>query len=126
MAGFRLERVGELLKEVISESLAELKDPRVGFVSITSVVVSPDLRHAKVYVSVYGQEADKTSSLIALNNAKGFIRRRITPLLSLRHIPQLHFVLDDSIEYGVKMAQLIAEANKSSQSGGDGAEEADV
>ena len=110
MGGFRLERVASLLRELLSECIVNLKDPRIGFVSITDVSVSQDMRHAKVYVSVYGDDESKAAAIEGLNNAKGFIRREIVPQLKMRCIPDLHFTLDESIENGVRMSALIDKA----------------
>lgn len=110
MGSFRTERVGQLLKELISEVVRDLKDPRIGFATLTEVQVTPDLKHAKIYVSVLGTDDEKKESLEGLNSAKGFIRREITPNLSLRCIPDLSFTLDRSIENGVRMAALINQA----------------
>ncbi|MDQ7825037.1 MAG: 30S ribosome-binding factor RbfA [Candidatus Eremiobacteraeota bacterium] len=107
MAGFRLERVAELIKEVTSDIIRELKDPRVGFASITQVKVSPDLGHAKIYVSILGDEKSKKETIEGLTNAKGFIRRELSKQISLRHIPEIAFVADDSIEEGVRVLNLI-------------------
>ncbi len=115
MGSFRLERVGNLIKELVSETLPRLKDPRIGFVSVTDVKVSPDLRYAKVFVSFFGDEQAKSDSLKALNNAKGYIKKEIAPELKLRRIPDLSFEPDDSIEYGVKMSALISQARMSDE-----------
>lgn len=110
MGTFRLERVGHLLLELVSEAIRSLKDPRIGFVSITDVKVSPDMRHAKLFVSVYGSDEEKAAAIEGLNSAKGFIKREIVPQLRLRCIPDLHFALDESIENGVRMSMLINKA----------------
>jgi ribosome-binding factor A len=112
VVSFRIERVQELLKEVISEVMRELKDPRVGFATITDVVVSPDLRHAKIYVSILGKEEDRQGTMIGLNNARGFIRREISKNIRLKHIPDLTFHFDESIERGVRVVHIIHEVMK--------------
>ncbi len=114
MTGYRLERVSGLLKEVLGEIITDLKDPRIGFVSILDVKVSPDLRHARVCVSSFGADADRKSTIDGLTSAKGFIKREITARgVSLRHIPDLNFVYDDSIEYSTQIMDLINKANES-------------
>lgn len=112
MVSFRIERVQELLKEVISEVMRELKDPRVGFATITDVVVSPDLRHAKIFVSILGKEEERQGTMIGLNNARGFIRREISKNIRLKHIPDLTFHFDESIERGVRVVHIIHEVMK--------------
>lgn len=113
MAGYRLERVAELLKEVIGEIITELKDPRIGFVSIIDAKVSPDLRHAKIFISSFGKDSEKKSVLNGLNSAKGFIKREITARgVNLRCLPELTFVYDDSIEYSAHITNLINKAKE--------------
>jgi ribosome-binding factor A len=110
MARIRVSRVGEQIKKELSQILQqELKDPRIGFVTITSVEMSGDLQHAKVYVSVMGDEEQKKSTLAALNKAKGFIRSEIGRRITLRHTPELVFKVDESIEHGQYINQLLRE-----------------
>jgi ribosome-binding factor A len=93
---------------VLSDAITQdLKDPRVGFVTVTAVDVSPDLRHARVYVSVLGDAADKDGSLDGLRAAHGYLQRRIAGELRLKHTPTLNFAIDDSIERGVRISELI-------------------
>ncbi len=110
MGSFRLEKVGHLIRELVSEVIRELKDPRIGFAGINEVKISPDLRHAKIYISVFGSDKEKNDTLEGLNSAKGYIKRKIAPELSLRQIPDLSFALDESIENGVRISQLIDKA----------------
>lgn len=112
MGSFRLEKVGHLIRELVSEVIRELKDPRIGFAGINEVQVSPDLRHAKIYISVFGSDKEKNDTLEGLNSAKGYIKRKIAPELSLRQIPDLSFALDESIENGVRISQLIDKARE--------------
>ncbi len=107
----RQERVGELIREEISELLRrEVRDPRLtGFISVTEVVTSPDLRHAKVYVSIMGTEEEKIQVEKGLAAASGFIRKNLGERLSLRYTPELSFHRDDSIERGSHLLQLIKE-----------------
>ena len=105
----RLRRVDEAVKEVLSESIGELKDPRIGFVTVTGVRTSPDLRHAKVFVSVLGSERKREESLAGLAAAHGVLQARVARELRLKRTPQLAFEYDPSVERGVRMTQLIDE-----------------
>jgi ribosome-binding factor A len=105
----RLRRVNEALREVLSEGVAELKDPRIGFVTITGVETSPDLRHARVFVSVLGAERKREQTLVALQSAHGVLQARVGRLLRLKRTPQLAFEYDPSVERGVRMTKLIDE-----------------
>jgi ribosome-binding factor A len=107
----RIERVNELIREEISELIRrEVKDPRLdSFISVTEVVTSPDLRHAKVFVSIMGTEEEKQQVEKGLTAATGFLRRELGERLTLRYTPELTFQLDDSIERGSKLLQLINE-----------------
>ena len=108
MPGDRLRRVNEAVRQVLSDAITQdLKDPRVGFVTVTAVDVSPDLRHARVYVSVLGDASVKDGSLDGLGAAHGFLQRRIAGELRLKHTPTLNFVIDDSIERGMRISELI-------------------
>lgn len=98
---YRSHRVAEELKNEISAIIArELRDPRVGFATITEVKLSPDLRHARVFVSVFGSPQEKQETLLALNNAASFVRRLIGGRIKLRHTPDISFVYDESVEHG--------------------------
>jgi ribosome-binding factor A len=113
MSEKRVRRLGELLKEEISEIiLKEVKDPRIGFVSVTNVKVSGDLRHAKVFVSVYGKEKEKKETMDGLKEANGFIRRLIGNRITTYHTPEIIFRYDDSIEHGVYISKLIDEVRE--------------
>jgi len=113
MARLRSERLGELLKEEISEILRrELKDPRVGFVSVTDVEVSSDLRHAKVFVSILGDEVSREETMRALESATGFVRSEVGRRIRLRHTPEIVFRLDKSIERGARVFELLSEIRK--------------
>src|ERR671931_131847 len=105
----RLRRVDEAVKEVLSEGIGELKDPRIGFVTVTGVRTSPDLRHAKVFVSVLGSERQREQSLAGLAAAHGVLQARVARELRLKRTPQLTFEYDPSVERGVRMTQLIDE-----------------
>src|ERR671933_982284 len=105
----RMRRVNEAVKEVLSEGIGELKDPRIGFVTVTGVETSPDLRHAKVFVSVLGSERKREQSLAGLETAHGVLQRRVAAELRLKRTPQLTFQYDPSVERGVRMSKLIDE-----------------
>lgn len=120
MSKKREQRVGELLKEEISQIiLREMKDPRIGFVSVTDVEVSGDLRHAKVFISVYGSEKEKKETMEGLNQAKGFIRKLVGDRIKTYHTPEIIFRYDDSIEHGVHISNLIKEVRKEEKEGKD-------
>ena len=105
----RLRRLNEAVREVLSEAVGELKDPRVGFVTVTAVETSADLRHARVFVSVLGSERTREQSLAALGSAHGVLQARIARELRMRRTPQLAFEYDPTVERGVRMSQLIDE-----------------
>ena len=105
----RMRRVNEAVREVVSDALPELKDPRIGFVTITAVETSSDLRHARVFVSVLGSERARRRSLLGLQAAHGVLQARVGRELSLKRTPQLAFEYDPSVERGVRMTQLIDE-----------------
>ena len=106
----RMERVNELLvSEIARILLREVKDPRIGFASLTHVETSKDLRHARVQVSVLGSEEQKEQTLRGLNSAAGFIRGILAKELRLRNIPLLQFVLDDSIERAAHLTHVLHE-----------------
>jgi ribosome-binding factor A len=104
-----MRRVNESLKEVLSEGIGELKDPRIGFVTVTGVRASPDLRQARVFVSVLGSKRKREASLAGLGAAHGVLQARIARELRLKRTPQLAFEYDPSVERGVRMTQLIDE-----------------
>jgi|SRR5919206_1031624 ribosome-binding factor A len=105
----RMRRVNEALKEVLSEGIGELKDPRIGFVTVTGVETSPDLRRARVFVSVLGSERKRERSLSGLSAAHGVLQARVARELRMKRTPQLVFEYDPSVERGVRMTQLIDE-----------------
>lgn len=87
----------------------EVKDPRVGFVTVTEVRMSPDLRHAKVYVSVLGDDSEEEESLDALERMSGFLRGQIGQRMSLRHVPELNFVADRTLKESARIEKLLEE-----------------
>jgi ribosome-binding factor A len=107
----RSERTSKLIQREISGLLErEVNDPRLSkFVSVTEVTLSPDLKHAKVYVSTLGTETNKEDLLAGFNNASGFLRKELATHLRLKQIPQLSFHYDDSIERGARLLKLIGE-----------------
>ena len=107
---YRQEKLGELIAAELSDLLrTRMKDPRVGFASITHVEVSGDLRHAKIFVSVLGSEDEQEATIQALKHATGFLRHELASRLVLRYMPALVFKLDTSIEKGTRVLQLIRE-----------------
>jgi ribosome-binding factor A len=106
----RTDRIDELLRQEIGALLAkEVADPRIGFATITDVETSPDLRHAKVWVSVIGQQAERAQTLAALQHAMVFVRRELGHRLRLRRIPEFDVRLDDTAERGTRVLKLITE-----------------
>ena len=104
-----MRRVNEAVREVVSEGVGELKDPRIGFVTITGVETSPDLRHARVFVSVLGSEAKRRKTLAGLAAAHGVLQARVARQLRMKRTPQLAFEYDPTVERGVRMTKLIDE-----------------
>ncbi|TGE31223.1 30S ribosome-binding factor RbfA [Desulfosporosinus sp. Sb-LF] len=118
MTKHRPNRLAETLKEEISQLIrVELKDPRIGFVTLTSVEVADDLAHARVYVSVLGTEEEGKASLDALNRAAGFVRSEIGKRIRLRHVPAIVFKYDPSIEHGAHIAKLLRNVGISEDTG---------
>jgi ribosome-binding factor A len=111
----RMRRVNEAVRQVLSEALLELKDPRIGFVTVTGVDTSRDLRHARVFVSVLGNDKKQQQSMAGLDAAHGVLQARISRELRLKRTPQLEFAYDPSVEHGVRMSALIDELAPLSQ-----------
>jgi ribosome-binding factor A len=110
MTSDRMRRVNEALREVLSDAItSELKDPRVGFVTVTAVETSPDLRHARVFVSVFGNPGERRRSLQALDAAHGYLQRRVAAEVRIKNTPQLHFIYDDTAERAGRITQLLEE-----------------
>lgn len=113
MSQFRMNRVGEQIKKEMSRILQkEMKDPRVGFVTVTDVDVTGDLQQAKVFVSVYGDEEQKKETLNVLTKASGFLRSEIGNRVKLRRTPELIFELDHSIEYGNRIESILRDLDQ--------------
>jgi ribosome-binding factor A len=105
----RMRRVNEAVRQVLSEALVELKDPRIGFVTVTGVETSPDLREARVFVSVLGSQTKRDRTLEGLAAAHGVLQARLGRELRMKRTPQLAFEYDPTVERGVRMSQLIDE-----------------
>jgi ribosome-binding factor A len=105
----RMRRVNEALREVLSESIGSLKDPRIGFVTVTGVNTSPDLRQATVYVSVLGSKKKRDATLAGLQSSHGVLQSRVNRELRLKRTPQLTFEYDPTVERGVRLSRLIDE-----------------
>jgi ribosome-binding factor A len=104
-----MRRVNEAVRQVLSEALPELKDPRIGFVTVTGVETSPDLRQARVFVSVLGSEKKRKKSLEGLTAAHGVLQSRLARELRMKRTPTLAFEYDPTVEEGVRMSKLIDE-----------------
>ena len=105
----RMRRVNAAVQEVLAEAVGELRDPRIGFVTVTGVQTSRDLRHAQVFVSVFGSETKREKTLEGLEAAHGVLQARIAQELKLKRTPQLTFEYDPTVERGVRMSRLIDE-----------------
>ena len=112
MGQLRVEKVQELIKQEVSNMiLRELKDPRLGFVTVTQVDVTGDLRYAKIYVSLMGTDEQKTECWTGLQKALGFIRSEIGKRIRLRCTPELSFQIDTSLDYSVRIQELLNQIN---------------
>jgi ribosome-binding factor A len=108
MSAGRMRRVDEAVRAVLSDAIAsDVKDPRVGFVTVTGVKTSPDLRHARVFVSVLGDEPEREATMAGLRSAHGFLQRRVAAELTLKHTPALTFLYDDSVDRGMRITELL-------------------
>jgi ribosome-binding factor A len=104
----RMRRVNEAVREVVSARIAEgLRDPRIGFVTVTAVETSPDLRQARVYVSVLGSDDERTATLAGLASAHGVIQQAVASELRMKWTPTLQFVFDESIDRGMRITELL-------------------
>jgi ribosome-binding factor A len=114
MPGARMRRVNEAVREVLSSRLAAgLKDPRVGFVTVTGVDTSPDLRAARVYVSVLGDEGERQAALEGLESSRGFLQAQIAHELRMKRTPALSFQYDETVERADRMMRLLADEEQS-------------
>jgi ribosome-binding factor A len=108
MRSGRMRRVDEAMRAVLSDAIAkDLKDPRIGFVTVTGVKTSPDLRHARVYVSVLGSDPERVAGMDGLRSAHGFLQHRLANELTLKHTPSLTFEYDDTVDRGMRISQLL-------------------
>ncbi|HJR15487.1 MAG TPA: 30S ribosome-binding factor RbfA [Gemmatimonadales bacterium] len=112
----RPEQVAETLRQVITDALVrEVRDPRVGFVTVTGLLVTNDLSHARVLVSVPGEEAEKTRAMEGLHSAAGFLRSRAARALTTRSVPELHFELDRGLEHAARISELLNDIRREGQ-----------
>jgi ribosome-binding factor A len=119
MPGARMRRVNEAVREVLSAHLAEgLKDPRIGFVTVTGVETTPDLRHARVYVSVLGDDSRRAEALEGLHSSRGFLQAQIGTELRMKRTPTIEFVHDDTPQRAARLSRLIDEAAPDHEDGG--------
>lgn len=113
MAADRMRRVNEALREVLSARIAAgLKDPRIGFVTVTAVETSPDLRHGRVFVSVLGTDDERAATLEGLSSSAGYLQSVIGAEVRMKRTPTLEFVHDDSIDHGFRIAELLEEGDE--------------
>ena len=109
----RPEQVAETVRQVVADALvSEVRDPRVGFVTVTQVRVTNDLSHATIMVSVMGEEAEKLRALEGLGSAAGFLRAKLTRALTTRGVPELHFELDRGLEHAARINALLADLKR--------------
>lgn len=121
VAGRRAERLAEEIREQVARMIAsDLKDPRLGFITVTRVELAHDLRYARVHVGVLGGESERKKSLAALQQASGFVRRELGKRLGIRHVPEIDFRYDKGLDATDRVAQLLAEDRQRSQVGGLG------
>ena len=120
MSASRMRRVDVAMKAVLSDAIGkDLKDPRVGFVTVTGDNTSPDLHYASVYVSVLGDESVRAASLDGLRSAQGFLQHRVASELKLKRTPLLTFLYDESIDNGMRISSLLARAQDTEQRSDD-------
>ncbi len=112
MAAPRMRRINEVLREVIGAAIAELSDPRIGFVTVTSVETSPDLRAAKVHVSVLGSESEREETMAGLRSSHGVLQSRIAVETRMKRTPTLSFLYDETIEQGMRISRLLEEEDR--------------
>ncbi len=125
MTSGRMRRVDEAIRQVIGEVVAgELKDPRVGFVTVTDVRTSADLSHARVYVSVLGDESRREGTLAGLSSAHGYLQRRVASELRLKRTPTLDFLYDDTTDRAMRLEELLEESGTEAGESGSGARQA--
>ena len=124
VASYRVRRVNEALKEIIGTALAkDVKDPRIGFVTLTGVDTAPDLSHAKVFVSVYGKQVEKDATFEGLRAAAPYLQRLIGDELNLRRTPTLEFVYDASVDRGMRIQAILKSSGAAELQPADAPEE---
>ena len=110
MKSYRQDRLADSLKQRISDIISfKIKDPRIGFITVTHVKLSSDCRHVRIYVSVYGSGAEAKSTLEGLESAKGFIRSTVGSGIRLRYVPEIEFVLDETMQHSMRIGELLKE-----------------
>ncbi|MEN8240019.1 MAG: 30S ribosome-binding factor RbfA [Actinomycetota bacterium] len=114
-----MRKVNELIREVVADAVVDLKDPRIGFLTITGAETSPDLRHAVIYYSVLGTEEEKSDTAEALDHASSRIQRAIGSETRLRYTPKLEFRVDPSIDEGLRISEILAEMHDERDDLGD-------
>lgn len=113
MSDLRANRVAEQMKKEMGDILSrKIKDPRVGFVTVTDVQVTGDLQQAKVFISIYGDDAQQEETLVGLTKSKGFIRSEIGQRIRLRKTPEISFEIDEAIEYGNRIERILKDLNE--------------
>ena len=117
----RMRKVNELIREVVADSVVDLKDPRIGFLTITGAETSPDLRHAVIYYSVLGSDEEKSDTAEALRRASARIQGAIGSETRLRYTPKLEFRVDPSIDEGLRISRIIAELHEDDDHADEGA-----
>ncbi|MBI4261561.1 MAG: 30S ribosome-binding factor RbfA [Actinobacteria bacterium] len=120
MAGHsRMDRVSEEFREVLAEEIPKLKDPRIGFVTVTGVTVSPDLRRATVFYTVLGEESDRRATAAALRSARSRLRSEVGRQVRLRFLPELEFEEDDAVERGSRVEEILERLHREEGGSGD-------
>jgi ribosome-binding factor A len=112
MSADRMRRVNEAVREVLSDAIKLLKDPRVGFVTVTDVRTTPDLRHAKVYVSVFGSDEERGATMDGLSSAHGVLQTVVNRELHIKRTPALEFVYDDTAERADRLERMLADLER--------------
>ena len=120
----RSVRVDALLREEIARVVGEMKDPRVGFVTVMAVDTSPDLRHARVFVSILGDDETRQTAIDALKHAAGFVRSKVGAVVELRYLPELRFELDQTLKKAARIEALLSESRDVPSPGGNGEDRA--
>lgn len=120
MAAARMRRVNEAIREVVSGHISEdLSDPRIGFVTVTAVDTSPDLRSARVFVTVLGEQAEREEALAGLDSSRGYLQAQLASEVRMKRTPTLEFVYDESTDRGLRISQLLAEEARVGDRPGD-------